>query len=228
MPTKGHEGHDAGKPEGVVAHPAPKRDADHPGYETEDVNVGGIATFVAALAGSVLVFFVFCFFMGKAINFALNKQDGPVSKWHATQGTMGDTPSGQARENLKSDAVIEQQQLGQIAQTFPMPRLETDDGNQDVADLHAREDLLLDNYSTSSDLPSGAVRIPISAAMQLIVQRGLSAPAGSAVVAPEKEMAGERPLVLQAPLTDGFARTGYELDTIEARMQKLEFEKAEK
>ena len=28
---------------------------------------------------------------------------------------------------------------------FPQPRLETDDGNQDITDLHAREDLLLDH-----------------------------------------------------------------------------------
>ena len=33
---------------------------------------------------------------------------------------------------------------------FPTPRLETDDGNQDTADLHAREDLLLDHYSSTT------------------------------------------------------------------------------
>ena len=32
--------------------------------------------------------------------------------------------------------------------TFPEPRLDIDDGNQATADLHAREDLLLDHYST--------------------------------------------------------------------------------
>jgi hypothetical protein len=40
-------------------------------------------------------------------------------------------------------------------------------------------------------------------------------------------MAGENPPVVQAPLTDGFARTSYELDTIEAREQKNEFNRAE-
>ena len=34
-----------------------------------------------------------------------------------------------------------------MTQQFPTPRLQTDDGNQDMADLHAREDLLLENYS---------------------------------------------------------------------------------
>ena len=108
-------------------------------------------------------------------------------------------------------------------QAFPTPRLETDDGNQDISDLHAREDLLLDFYSTAKD---GTTRIPISQAMQLIVQRGLPKPANAGQVRPL--MVGERPVNVQAPLTDGFARTGYELDTIEARNQKLEFEHAEK
>ena len=40
MPTN-HEGHDMGKPEGVQAHPAPKFDDNHPGYEIQDVNAGG-------------------------------------------------------------------------------------------------------------------------------------------------------------------------------------------
>jgi len=190
MPTN-HEGHDMGKPEGVQAHPAPKIDDNHPGYEIQDVNVAGISTFLAGLFGFVLIFFVFCFFMGKAINNILLKQDGPVNKWQAN-----------------------------------LPRLESDDGNQDIADLHAREDLLLNYYSTSNDLPAGTVRIPIDRAMQLIVQRGLGTPA--ATQQPEKLMAGEAAPVVNAPLTDGFARTGYELDTIEARNERNNYEHAEK
>ena len=40
-----------------------------------------------------------------------------------------------------------QNKMAEITQTFPTPRVQSDDGNQDVADLHAREDLLLSNYS---------------------------------------------------------------------------------
>jgi hypothetical protein len=40
-------------------------------------------------------------------------------------------------------------------------------------------------------------------------------------------MAGEVKPVITAPLTDGFARTSYELDAIQAREQKLEFAHAE-
>jgi hypothetical protein len=50
-----------------------------------------------------------------------------------------------------------------------------DDGNQATADLHAREDLLLEHYSLVDGQP-GTIRIPIERAMELIAQnaqRGL-------------------------------------------------------
>jgi hypothetical protein len=40
-------------------------------------------------------------------------------------------------------------------------------------------------------------------------------------------MAGESAPTVRAPLTDGFARTGYELDTMEAREQRNEYQRAE-
>ena len=76
------EGHDMGKPQGVQAHSSPKRDSEHPGYETQDVSVGGIVTFLAGLCGFVIIFFFFCFAMGKAINYAIAKHDGAPDKWH--------------------------------------------------------------------------------------------------------------------------------------------------
>ena len=219
------EGHDMGKPEGVPAHPTPKLDSEHPGYETQDVAVGGIVTFLAGLAGFVIIFFFFCFAMGKGINYLLVQHDGPKDKWHGSEVTLGATPRGDKREDLTSNATMEQRQLQQMTQVFPTPRLEIDDGNQDLADLHAREDLLLDNYSSSADLPAGTIRIPIAQAMMLVVQRGLPQAAGPA--APGTLMAGEHAPTVTAPLTNGFARTGYELDTMEAREQRKEFTKAE-
>jgi hypothetical protein len=213
-----------GKPEGVPEHAAAVRDAENPGYETEDVSVSGIVTFLAGLSGFVVIFFFFCFVMGKAINYTLAKHDGAADKWHQ-QSLLGATPRGDKREDLTSNAVMEQRALQQMTQNFPTPRLETDDGNQDLADLHAREDLLLDNYSSSGDLPAGTIRIPIEQAMRLVVQRGLPA-VPAAQQAPL--MAGETRPVITAPLTDGFARTGYELETMEARKQRMEFEKAGK
>jgi len=196
------------------------RDAESPGYETSDVNVNGILVFLAGLFGSVLIFFVFCFVLGRVINTALKKEDGPSNKWSQMTDFSGATTNGGKRQDLASDPEIEQKQLQQITQAFPAPRLDTDDGEQSTADLHAREDLLLNNYSTT---PDGTIRIPITRAMQLIVQRGLpvSAPSTTQVA-----MFGDDHPVILAPLTTGFARTGYELDVIAAREQKLAYGRA--
>jgi hypothetical protein len=213
------EGHDMGKPEGVQAHPTPQIDAEHPGYETQDVNVSGIVYFLGGLFASVLVFFVLCFYLGKVINYSFVKEDGPPDQWHQYGNTHN-----KDRENLVSNPAIEQKDLQAITASFPAPRLDVDDGLQATADLHAREDLLLDNYSSDTEGSSTTTRIPIDRAMQLIAQRGLgSAPAAAA---PANLMAGDSVPEIQAPLTTGFARTGYELDTIETRAQKNNYNSA--
>ena len=107
-----------------------------------------------------------------------------------------------------------------MTSTFPEPRLDIDDGNQATADLHAREDLLLNNYS----VVAGSIRIPISRAMEIVAQHGL--PVNAQAEATTVEMVGDEKPTVQAPLTSGFARTGYELETIEAREQKLSYGKA--
>lgn len=225
MHTNPREGHDAGRPEGQAKAPSRERGEENPGYEVQDVNVGGIVTFIAGLCGFLLIFFVFCFVMGKAINTGLLKEDGPADKWHGGMpGHEGE--ASRKREDLTSNATLEQREFASMTQKFPTPRLETDDGNQDTADLHAREDLLLENYSTGSDLPAGSVRIPIDRAMQLIVQRGLPQAQGAGQTGDTLMLGDARPVV-SAPLTNGFARTGYELDQMQARDQRLEFNQAE-
>jgi hypothetical protein len=204
MPT-----HDPIEPQ----HPGP----ENVGYEVTDVNVNGIVVFLASLGAFVAVFFIFCFGMGKVINTAILKSDGPPNKWNM----IGAQPQGK-RQDLTSNAVMEQNQLNQMVQRFPTPRLQTDDGNQEIAEMHTREDLLLDNYSWV-DRASGKVRIPITRAMQIIAEHGLP-------VAPQEEqaeplMAGDRVPVVTMPLTDGFARTGYEqqyLETLEQQRMRGE------
>ena len=208
------EGHDMGKPEGVEAHPSQKVDAEHPGYETQDVNVGGIVYFLGGLLACVAVFFVLCFYLGKVINYSFVKEDGPPDKWHQYSNTHE-----AERQNLTPNPDMEQKDLRAITATFPTPRLDTDDGLQATADLHAQEDLLLENTSTDAN---GITRIPIQRAMELIATRGL----GTAPTAPANTptlMTGDNTPNIQAPLTTGFARTGYELDTIETREQKNEY-----
>jgi hypothetical protein len=218
MPTNDH---DLNKP---TAHDPHVRDSESPGYETTDVNVGGVTVFLAGLLGFVLVFFVVCFVIGRVINTAIEKQDGPPNKWNQLSAFSGAETTGGKRQDLASNPEMQQKQFQQMTSTFPEPRLDIDDGNQATADLHAKEDLLLDHYSTVADEP-GSVRIPISRAMQLIAQRGL--PVNTQTGTSSALMAGDQKPVVEAPLTTGFARTGYELDVIEARAQKMSYGKAE-
>jgi hypothetical protein len=215
MPTNNHD---------LNQHDPKDRSSESPGYETTDVNVNGVAVFLAGLAGFLVVFFVFCFVMGRVINSAIQKADGPTTKWNQTSEFAGAALTGGKRQDLASDPVMEQKQLQQLTATFPTPRLDIDDGEQSTADLHAREDLLLDHYSAAPGEGSN-IRIPITRAMELIAQRGL--PVNAQAAATGALMAGDEKPEILAPLTTGFARTGYELDTIEARAEKMTYGKAE-
>jgi len=178
-------------------------DASH-GYERSDIRVTGIVVFLTALGIFVAVTAVLCYGIGKVLNSAMNKEDGPTNHWvnpkAADVRQLGNLPNNPDLQN----------KVAELTQAFPTPRVQTDDGNQDVTDLHAREDLLLDHYSRIDGQP-GQVRIPIDRAMELIAQRGLP-------VAPAAEsgplMAGDRKPEVQAPLTIGFARTAYELEQV--------------
>jgi len=217
MPTNDHELNPSAQRDLHV------RDAEHPGYEVTDVNANGIAVFLAGLFGSVLVFFVFCFVMGRVINSAIQKDDGPTTKWNTQSDFAGAAMTNGKRQDLASNTEMEQKEFQQMTSTFPQPRLDIDDGNQATADLHAREDLLLNNYSVVTG-DGGSVRIPISRAMEIIAQRGL--PVNTQATTEAVAMTGDERPVVQAPLTSGFARTGYELEVIEAREQKLAYGKA--
>jgi hypothetical protein len=217
------DGHDMDKDNIQPADYSPPVDAEHPGYEVEDVNVRGIAVFLAGLFGTVIIFFFFCYGMGKVINNLWVKEDGPATKWTIAAGAV---PLGKGKD-LASNPEMQQQQLKQMVDPFPEPRLDVDDGNQATADLHAREDLLLEHYSLVDGQP-GTIRIPIERAMELIAQnpaqRGL--PVESQTAATPDNVAHAAAPEIKTPLTDGFARTGYELTTIEAREQKMNYGKA--
>jgi hypothetical protein len=172
------------------------------GYERSDVGVTGILVFITALTIFVVVGGVLCYGIGKVINARMNKEDGPNSKWTKTVDVrqLGNFPSSPELQN----------KMAEITQSFPTPRVQSDDGNQDVADLHAREDLLLSNY-TWVDESKGTVRIPIERAMELIAQRGL--PVAQPVqtqAAPTQLMTGDSTPTVPVPLTNGFARTAFE------------------
>jgi hypothetical protein len=175
------------------------------GYEQSDVKVAGIIVFITALGIFVVVTAILCYGIGKVINARMNTEDGPNTKWAKTVDIrqLGNLPNNPELQN----------KVAELTQQFPTPRLQMDDGNQDVADLHAREDLLLDNYSWV-DATHSKVRIPIERAMELIAQHGLPV-APAAQTAPL--MTGESAPVVAVPLTNGFARTGFEQEEAEAR-----------
>ena len=185
--------------------PKPEEIDTSAGYELSDVRVTGIVVFLTALAIFVAVTGILCYGIGKVINAQMKKEDGPNSKWTKTAEVreLGNMPSSPELQN----------KMAELTQQFPAPRVQTDDGNQDVADLHAREDLLLDHYTRVDGKP-GEVRIPIDRAMELIAQRGLA-------VAPAVQkgtlMTGDQEPVVAEPLTNGFARTAYELDVEASR-----------
>ncbi|MGA2341533.1 MAG: hypothetical protein ABSF75_16695 [Terracidiphilus sp.] len=199
MPTHNQPDQDPGP-----GHDPEKHEVDAAaGFEQSDASVTGIAVFLVSLLIFVAVVGMLCYGIGKVINAHMNKEDGPNSKWTKTVDVrqLGNMPSSPELQN----------KVAEITQTFPTPRLLTDDGDQDVADLHAREDLLLNNYSWV-DQSKGTVRIPIGQAMQLIAQRGLPvAPA----VQTQQPMTGESTPTVTVPLTNGFARTSYEQEEAE-------------
>jgi hypothetical protein len=180
------------------------------GFERSDVGVPGIVVFLTALAIFVAVTGLLCYGIGKVINAHINKEDGRTAKWTKTVDVrqLGNMPSNPELQD----------KVAELAQTFPTPRVQTDDGNQDVADLHAREALLLDNYSWVNQ-SQGKVRIPIERAMELIAQRGL--PVAPAVeTAPP--MTGDNVPTVAVPLTDGFAPTAFEQEEAQAQAVKAQ------
>lgn len=185
--------------------PKPEEIDTTAGYELSDVRVTGIVVFLTALAIFVAVTGILCYGIGKVINAQMKKEDGPNSKWTKTAEVreLGNMPSSPELQN----------KMAELTQQFPSPRVQTDDGNQDVADLHAREDLLLENYTRVDGKP-GQVRVPIERAMELVAQHGLPA---APAVQKETLMTGDKEPAVAEPLTNGFARTAYELDVEASR-----------
>jgi hypothetical protein len=183
------------------------------GFEQSDVKVTGIIVFLTALGIFVVVTAVLCYGIGMVINAQMKKDDGPTNKWAKTVDvrTLGSLASSPELQN----------KISTMTQTFPTPRLQTDDGYQEIADQHEKEDLLLEHY-TWVDQSQGKIRIPIERAMELVAQSGL--PVAPAVTEAPLLTGDSKPAV-SVPLTNGFARTGYEHD--QAIAQSLETKHAE-
>jgi hypothetical protein len=216
MPTHNHDADQPGNEMQLGSHGPDEVDASA-GYEQSDIRVTGIVVFLASLGIFVVVTAVLCYGIGKVINAHMDKVDGPKDKWHQTTDKaidirqLGNLPNNPAMQN----------QVAQLTQQFPTPRLQIDDGNQEIADLHAKEDLLLNNYSWA-DKSQGKIRIPIDKAIELIAQRG---PPVAPAVQQAPLLTGDVKPTVAVPLTNGFARTGYEHD--QAIAEAVETKRAE-
>ena len=95
------------------------------GFEQSDVRTTGIVVFLMALLVFVGVSGILVYGIGKVINAELNREDGPTSKWASTVNIreLGNMPANPAM----------QQKVAELTQNFPTPRVQLDDGNQDVA-----------------------------------------------------------------------------------------------
>jgi len=192
------------KPDDHGSHPEREQIDTSVGFEQSDVKLTGILVFLISLGALVVVTGVLCYGIGKAMNTHMNREDGPDSKWTKTVDVrqLGNMPNNPELQN----------KVAELTQQFPTPRVQTDDGNQDVADLHARENLLLENY-TWVDSAHTRVRIPIERAMELMAQHGIAVAPTSQLQAP---MTGDDRPTVQAPLTDGFAPTAFEQEEAQA------------
>jgi hypothetical protein len=171
-------------------------DSEHEPEQNEREQIGargsGGLIFWVALSAFVVVAVVLACGIGEVIHARAAQQSG-----QAVDSSSPDNPSASAEPGNRM--------AGQTL-TFPAPQPEAAD-DQDVANLHAREDLLLNNYNWA-DPSQGKVRIPIERAMELLAQRGLKVAPAAAQAPP---MTGDGKPAVALPLTDGFARTAYEL-----------------
>jgi hypothetical protein len=175
------------------------------GYEKSDVRVGGIVVFIVSMFVFVGAVALTAWGLGKALNAYMASTDPKPNRWTKTADVraLGNMPTSPDLQN----------KVAEITQTFPAPRLQVDDGSEDVVGLHAREDLLLENY-TWADAAHTKVRIPIERAMQLMAARGLLVePAASSA----PSLTGAKQPQVTAPLTNGFARTAYEQEQMQDR-----------
>ena len=163
------------------------------GHEVRDVNVKAVLGFLFALAICGIAVFAICLGIYKAFNSYMEKQDGPPATWNATTQRHEAEQSSLLQKQGANNTQIEQSQYESRVETFPQPRLQTDDV-RDMQMLRDQEDLQLDNYFWA-DKQAGKVVIPVDRAIEIIAQRGL----------PAQENAQSVPQV-SAPYTLGVTR----------------------
>jgi hypothetical protein len=148
-----------------------------------EMHIAGIVVYIIALAMFLAMAVALMLFGTGRIMHAQSKND---------MRQVGGTASAEQKNKL-----------AELTQPFPTPRAHPEDTNEDIAELHAHEDLLLDHYSWV-EREHGKVRIPIERALELIAQRGLPT---ALPVEKAPLMTADSKQVVSEPLTSGFVRT---------------------
>jgi hypothetical protein len=150
------------------------------GHETRDISLTGVVAFIAALAFCGIVIFVvlwgvFHFAAGYAAKQdELDKRDPWVQRSEDQVEQAAKklrTPENKAKEPASMEMADSESRIR--VSRFPQPRLQDDDVH-DLAVMREAEDIYLNQYFVL-DKNSGKVNIPITQAMQAVVQKGLPA-----------------------------------------------------
>ncbi|MEO8726131.1 MAG: hypothetical protein ABI383_08400 [Acidobacteriaceae bacterium] len=143
------------------------------GHETKDVNVKAILAFLVTLVITGGLVFGICLGIYNAFNKYVAKHDGEPSTWTANQVEKQTQTMAHLRKDGATTNQIEQSVYEAHVESFPQPRLQTDD-TRDMQMLRDQEDLQLDNYMWI-DQSAGKVVIPIDRAIELTAERGIPA-----------------------------------------------------
>lgn len=167
------------------------------GHETRDISITGVAAFVITLAFCgivvfVLLYGVFHFAKQYAENQDRKDMRDPWVQSAETQVERKATEFRSPRNKAEEPGSMERSDSESRAriERFPQPRLQNDDVH-DLSLMREAEDVYLNQYFVL-DKNSGKVNIPITQAMQAVVQKGLPAmqPVPGAEAPPQAEGTG--------------------------------------
>ncbi|HET9743898.1 MAG TPA: hypothetical protein VFQ00_14210 [Terriglobales bacterium] len=147
-------------------------------HEHTDISITGIVAFIVTLMFCGIVIFVVLIGAFKfATRYALEQDRQDMrDPWVRSEETQVDqaakklqTPENRAHGGASMELSDAEQRVR--VTRFPQPRLQTDDA-RDLGLMREAEDVYLGQYFVL-DKKTGKVNIPIDAAMQAVVQKGL-------------------------------------------------------
>jgi hypothetical protein len=150
------------------------------GHETRDINLTGVIAFLMALAFCGIVIFILLWGVFRFAGYYEAQQDERDRRDPWVRATETQVEQGakklQTKENKSEEPgsmeIADAESRVRVSR-FPQPRLQTDDA-RDLMVMREAEDVYLKQYFVI-DKNSGKVNIPITQAMQAVVQKGLPA-----------------------------------------------------